>query len=468
MKRAGWALVLLSALWPRPARADVYPWVRLGADDIRVIPDPKVEASLRLEMVKRARRTIDIANYDQRADEGVALPLATALRDAADRGVRVRLMVSWNTTVLFDYYNKVGELLIDPPTRVPIEYLVVGGPTAEDQGWGMLEGLHEKFFLVDGQQLMTTGRGIGEIYLHWLDMAYALRGPLVAQAHQAFDRIWREARIHHAPYRGYLGGQTQARARRYAPGTATALDAAGTQRRDELLAWVAAPSGPPGASGATGRLLHFDFLRQIHALNPTPGEVDVDERLAKLDDPVVRAVSERLATAKVVRISLISAILPPRLHDALLAARQRGAEITVFLNTCAPRLNLKRHPVKAGGTLWSMQLPDLDDLINAGVRVVAFQVKDGVPWLFVHQKLAILDDVVVFGSHNLNVPSNVFFDEASFEVVSRPLAEELARLFDANLAINGEPLDAARVRVDRKRLGPRLLRWLSLPYLGYM
>ena len=470
------ALLVLGTLGlgPSQAAAEAYPWVALGPDDLRVVPDPKLEAALRLEMVRRAKKTIDIANYDQRADAAIALPLASALRDAANRGVRVRFMVSWNTTVLFDYYNKVGELLVDPPAATPIEYLVVGGPNGEDQGFGLLEGLHEKYFLVDRTDLVTTGRGIGEAYLYWLDCAYALRGPLAAQAQQSFDRIWREARLHHAPYAGYLGGQTQQRAPRYPESKTTWLAPHELAERDALLAWFAAspaPSASPSkgvTAGARGRLLHFDFLKQIHALSPTPVEVDVDERLTKLDDPVVKAILWRLATAKVVRIALISTILPPPLLQALLAAKRRGADITLFINTCAPRLNTKRTPIEAGGTLWSMQLPDLDDLLSAGVRVVGFQIRDGSPWLFLHKKLAVLDDVAIFGSHNLNVPSSAFFDEASFEIESPALARDLAARFDADLLANGEPIDPARVRRDRNKLAPRLLRWLSLPYLGYM
>lgn len=457
------ACALLSS--PRAAGAEAYPWVPVG-DDIRVIPDPRVEMTLRLALVKRARRSIDIANYDQRADIEVALPLVTALREAANRGVRVRFMVSWSSTVLFDFQNKVGEMLVDPPTRAPIEYVIVGGPAAQDAGWGMLEGVHEKLFLVDGEMLMTTGRGIGEQYLWWLDTAFLIRGPLVPQAITTFERVWSEARRRHRPYAGYLGGQTQRRPALYAPGAATMPDVAGRAEVDRLLAWVRQKRDAEIVGRA--RVLHFDFLRQARALEPKPIELDLDERLAKFEDPVTRALIARLATAKSVRMAFISTILHADVRRALIEARRRGADVTLFVNTRSPRLGWSREPIVAGGSLWSMALPDLDELLQAGVRVHGFQVRDGSRWLFLHRKLAVLDDTVIFGSHNFNVPSTAYFDEASFEVESATLASELARLFDADVAANGELVDAARVHHDRETLGSRMLRFLVAPYLGYM
>jgi len=449
----------------RAAHAEAHPWVPVG-DDVRVIPDPRVEMTLRLELVKRARRTIDIANYDQRADIEVALPLVTALREAANRGVRVRFMVSWSSTVLFDFQNHVGEMLVDPPTRVPIEYVIVGGPAAQDAGWGMLEGVHEKLFVVDGEHLMTTGRGIGEQYLWWLDTAFAIRGPLVSQAEATFERVWVEARRRHRPYAGYLGGPTQRKPALYAPGAATTPDAAGRAEVDRLLAWLRARR--PVETTGRARVLHFDFLRQARALEPKPIELDLDERLAKFHDPVTQALIARLRTARRVRMAFISTILHSDVRKALIEARRRGAEVTLFVNTRSPRLGWSREPIAAGGSLWSMALPDLDELLQAGVRVYGFQVKEGSRWLFLHRKLAVLDDAVIFGSHNFNVPSTAYFDEASFEVESPALAGELGRLFDADLAANGEPLDPARVHHDRETLGARMLRFLVAPYLGYM
>ncbi len=461
-------VVMASLGAQRSARAGAYPWVKLGHDDVRVVADPKLEVGVRMAMIARARHSIDIANYDQRADVDIALPMATALREAANRGVRVRILVSWSTTVLFDYQNHFGELLVDPPTLVPIEYVIVGGPPAQDHGWGMFEGVHEKFCIVDGRALMTTGRGFAEIYLWWLDTAFAVRGALVAQATHAFEATWHQARIVHAPYAGYLGGPRRARAPTYAPTAATQLDDAQTRRRDALIRWLEQTPEPALDHPDSGRLLHHDFLRQMRALSASPAEVDIEDRVRQLADPIVDALVARLATARSVRMAFISTILHPRVLDALLAAHRRGASITLLVNTTAPRLKKTRRPFIPSGSVWAQALADADELLAAGVRLFSFQIKAGSPWLYLHRKLAILDDTVIFGSHNFNIPSSIFFDEASFEVTSPKLAADLAELFDADLRSNGEPLDRGRVRRERDHWKVRALRWMTMPYLEYM
>jgi phosphatidylserine/phosphatidylglycerophosphate/cardiolipin synthase-like enzyme len=142
--------------------------------------------------------------------------------------------------------------------------------------------------------------------------------------------------------------------------------------------------------------------------------------------------------------------------------------VSVLVNATAPRLAASREPIRAGGSVWAMSALDLDALLTAGARVFAFQIGPARPWEFLHRKLAVLDDAVIVGSHNYNVPSSAFFDEASLEVEDPALAAELARIYDADLATNGQAVDAAAAREEAGRPTNKLLRWLSLPYLGYM
>jgi phosphatidylserine/phosphatidylglycerophosphate/cardiolipin synthase-like enzyme len=310
---------------------------------------------------------------------------------------------------------------------------------------------------------MTTGRGIGAQYLYWLDTAFAIRGPLVAHVAHCFEGIWRASLRRFPAFRGRLAGPGRSWVPRYVS-TLPSEDAA-LRDVDELMRWWSAPAAQPTARA---RILHHDFLQQIERLTPAPGEAGVAARLRFLKDPVVDALVERLATARRVRLATVSAILHPAVCDALIAARRRGAQVTILVNSATPRLGRDRTPIEQGGSVWAMEAPDLDALLAAGVEVYAFQIHPARPWLFLHRKLAVLDDTAIIGSHNFNVPSTAFFDEASIELEHPRLAAELASLFDRDLATNGQRLDADLVRAERRRLGARLLRWLSFPYLGYM
>ena len=461
------AMAALALLASHDARAAAATWVRLG-DDVRVIDDPAVEVDVSLALIRSARHTIDFATYDIRPDESFGLPLASALRAAADRGVRVRVMNSWSTQSLFDRSQRIARVLLDPPARVPVEVRIVGGPALGDSGYGLLDSVHEKLLLIDGRALVTTGRGVGEDYQSWLDTAFAVRGPLVAQTAAAYESLWRTVALEQAPFVGFIDWHQHPRQGAPVHVAIAAPDAAQRQRTAALLGFLLGPRAAFTDPPSRGRVLHHDLLRQLRALAVRPIELDVDERTRALHDPVIDALVARLATARSVRITLISAMLHPALRDALIAAARRGAHVTLFVDTHAPRFAHSREPVVSGGSVWAVELPDLDELLTAGVHAFAFQIADGSPWLFLHRKLAVIDDVSFFGSHNFNLASTVADDELAFEIQSAPLAAELAALFDADLARNGLAIDPAFVREERARRIPALLRWLSRLVLGYM
>src|SRR5688500_16620242 len=99
LRGVGLALVL-AAVAPSAAQAGAYPWAPLG-DDIRFIGDARVEAQLRLYMIRQARESVDVVIYEQGDDEAVGLPVLSALREAANRGVKVRIITHW----FFQYFT---------------------------------------------------------------------------------------------------------------------------------------------------------------------------------------------------------------------------------------------------------------------------------------------------------------------------------------------------------------------------
>src|SRR5437870_3529777 len=98
------ALTLMAAaVLPSSVRAEAYPWVTLG-DDVRLVADPQVDLELRLYLIGQARQSIDLALYEQ-GDDDVGLPILEALRAAADRGVKVRIITQWFFQYLYHPLN---------------------------------------------------------------------------------------------------------------------------------------------------------------------------------------------------------------------------------------------------------------------------------------------------------------------------------------------------------------------------
>ena len=91
------------------AFAGSYPWIQISSEDIRMVPNPVIEAELRLSLIKKAQHSIDLVIWDQREDETVGMPILKALRDAADRGVKIRFLLSWSGH-MEDTFNRSRQL----------------------------------------------------------------------------------------------------------------------------------------------------------------------------------------------------------------------------------------------------------------------------------------------------------------------------------------------------------------------
>ena len=145
-----------------------------------------------------AERTIDLQYYIWRNDMSGAL-LFAALCRAADRGVRVRLLLDDNNTSGLD--DLLGALASHPNIQVrlfnpfrlrrwrPLEYLTDFAR--------LNRRMHNKSFTVDGEVAIVGGRNIGDEYfdahqaLSFVDLDVMAVGPVVGEIAKDFERYWR-------------------------------------------------------------------------------------------------------------------------------------------------------------------------------------------------------------------------------------------------------------------------------------
>ncbi|MEW5851332.1 MAG: phosphatidylserine/phosphatidylglycerophosphate/cardiolipin synthase family protein [Myxococcota bacterium] len=464
MASLGLAL-LLTAGAVLPAHAGAYPWVPLG-DDLKFIPDPRVELQLRLYMIRQARESIDVVIYEQGDDEAVGLPVLSALREAADRGVKVRIITHWFFQYLTHPFNESPSYTTNPPTAVPIEYVVFGSPIAVARsGWHPSDGIHGKIMIVDRHWALTTGRGHAEGSLGWIDSAFAMKGALVDQSQTAFEELLAAAKaggeIHTPTFR--RSERTPRQVTQWLPNEKARLDEKGKEELAGLIIWLHQP--PPQTltteAGRRGRLLHYDFVRQMAQL--APGAADkpwiFEKRLRQLKDPVIDAAVARLSTAGAgseVRFTSMYAILHPRLKQAVIEARERGAKVSMLTNG-----ELVAPPITTMAYLASIN--DIADLTKHGMQVHKFRRTS--PWWFMHLKLMIVDNTVFFGSHNLNVPSSAANDEMHYEIEDPKLAAECRAFFDYAVAKSTELVDPASAEAARP--WGSVARTILDPVLGF-
>jgi putative cardiolipin synthase len=172
-----------------------------GASGFRLLPDGDQALAARLALIERAERSID-AQYYLIADDRSGRAFARALRDAAARGVRVRLLVD-------DFYAQEAAALLagldaDAGAQVRVfNPLPVrrGGPFTRlalsiHEFSRVNRRMHNKLLVADSRFAIVGGRNIADEYFlggvagRFIDMDVLAAGPVVAEMSAVFDRFW--------------------------------------------------------------------------------------------------------------------------------------------------------------------------------------------------------------------------------------------------------------------------------------
>ncbi len=178
------------------------------ANHVAIIEDGFDAFVLRINLIRSARRTIDIQTFIW-ADDDCARFLAEELSKAAARGVKVRLLADhmWSTknpealawtladngNIQLSIYRPAGARLNPSLQRKIIHFLT---PNNSNQR------MHNKLFLVDGVIGITGGRNVGDNYFNYStkynfkDRDVLLMGPEVEAMSQSFSLYWRFKHTH--------------------------------------------------------------------------------------------------------------------------------------------------------------------------------------------------------------------------------------------------------------------------------
>jgi putative cardiolipin synthase len=452
--------------------AGEYPWVWMGKDDIQVTEHTRVEAEIRLEMTRRAQFSIDVVTFDQRADHQIGFPLIQALESAAKRGVKVRVATAWLAPFLKDPLFQASRYLKNAAKNNPnLEYLEVGGSVMRNRGWGYIDGVHEKLFIVDKKWLIVTGRGHAGEYIKWLDTAFLIKGPLVDQSQDVFDKLWkmvkRELEIKDVGTDQLLPVTQSTPIVPSKLGFVLSLNPKEQGEFQKYLTWLDQP--PSAEKDYRGRTLHFNFLEQLSHQELTPGEYSYDERAEVLNDPVQKRAIALLKTTQKFHLSILAMTLDGRFRDALIEAIQRGMDTEILTNSSTSHASISPLRISPG---WYAGLKTLDMVLmykdadevlkvypNVQVHGLMERNDDPDSTKFLHRKLAIFDDTVIFGSHNLTISSTLTQDEVSYEIQSPEFAHQMKELSQGSIRSNAEPLHPLEVHNALTSTGYR--QWMS-------
>lgn len=159
----------------------------------------------RIILADTAVSTIDAQYYIWHGDLTGTL-LLDALARAADRGVRVRLLLDDNGTAGLD--SELAALVAHPNIEVRL-YNPFNLRTAKMLSYGfdffrLNRRMHNKSFTVDGRATILGGRNVGDEYFGtgpvalYVDLDVLAVGKIVPQVAADFDRYWAAPSVHPA------------------------------------------------------------------------------------------------------------------------------------------------------------------------------------------------------------------------------------------------------------------------------
>ena len=188
------------------ARASLPPDAAGDVSGFRLLPSGEQSFDGRLALAERAERAIDAQYYELHADPAGAKFLR-ALRDAAARGVRVRLLV--DDFYAADVYPMLSTLAAYPGVQVRIfnPLLVRSGAPLHRMLLSVRElarvnhRMHNKLFLADNQVAIYGGRNIADEYFYrsakanFVDQDVLSVGAVVGDLSASFDRYWNSEQV---------------------------------------------------------------------------------------------------------------------------------------------------------------------------------------------------------------------------------------------------------------------------------
>lgn len=419
------------------------------ASQVDVLDTGQEALQVRLALVALAERSIDLQYYIWNSDDSGRL-LAQALLDAADRGVRVRLLL--DDFNVGDRDSPLATLHAHPDIQVRVY-----NPNASRSGvawfvsllgeFGRLnQRMHNKAFVVDGLAAISGGRNIGDEYfdlhpaLNFRDRDLFVAGPVVAAIAQGFDEYWNSERSF--PVSGLVDELPDAALNR--------------QRRDRLRAYVDAQSIPyvlPGTRDQARQFLQRRRSQWISAkvellIDQAPRLQDTasseHKRVAQQLGAIARGASQEIL------IESAYLILGDEGLELAEGLHRRGIRVSALTNSLASNDLTPNHSgyarrrpqmLEAGMTLYELR-PDAASCR----RLVATPGRCEAPALFgLHAKSMVFDREKVFvGSFNLNLRSVYLNTEIGLLVHSSELASRVA----ADIEENMRPENSWHVSLD--------------------
>lgn len=402
----------------------------------------------RVVLADHAEHSIDLQYYIF-ADDATGRLLAQRLLAAADRGVRVRILlddlgISRQQHLLdaLDAHPNIDVRLFNP-FSIRARSLLSKASQFLIEGRRLNRRMHNKSFIVDGMQAIIGGRNIGDAYfdvgndVHFRDLDVTTIGPVVTEISSMFDTYWNSDAAY--PIKAYRSAHATA-ADLANVRVRLAHDARAFAKSDYALALAdELPYGP--TADRNGRW--FWGHAHLVADDPDKADPDLDGRALRIGPQVAEMFKDAHLEAMLVSPYFIPGKSGTRYLTSLAA---RGVAVKVLTNSLAAT---DEPGVHAGYSRYRR------DLLEAGVDLYELRPEPGQrstnaygtsSGVSLHAKTMVVDHRLVFvGSMNLDPRSRLLNTEMGVIADCPPMAAAIEDFF----AKATEPDNAFHVVLER-------------------
>jgi putative cardiolipin synthase len=428
---------------PEPAMPD---GSSQGLSGFRLLPLGTHALDARLQLVQRAQTSLDLQYYHF-ANDSTGRALLRSLRDAAARGVRVRVLIDdlytggadalWQS---FAAHEGVQVRLFNPFISARSSG-PVGRFAAAPLDWSRINHrMHNKLFIADGAWALFGGRNIADIYYlklesdNFIDIDVLAAGALLPAMQHEFDLYWNAPTAYPLAsiVKATQGVDSEAPALRAAFEQMTEPAGAELSMPAELAQKDVLGQPPVGRQLDEPRLALLAGRAKVLADHPEkPFQGAAGGEL--MNSSVTYGVYQTIMQAQREVLASSPYFVPGRGGLALWTAlRERGVKIQVLTNSLAstdePLVHLAYARYREALLGTGVQLFELSQQrVKDNMRMFLFGASLGR----LHAKTVVVDERLAFvGSMNLDPRSATVNTEFGALIDSPALALQLKTLID--------------------------------------
>ena len=415
----------------------------------------------RMTLIKAAEKTLDLQYYAIHADDTTDR-LFDALREAATRGVRVRILLDdFNTAgkdaqVLRLAFEKNIEMRLFnplPSNRSSAMWRIVSSLSDAAR---LQRRMHNKIFVADNAVAITGGRNLGDTYfgqsdgVNFVDIDVLAAGRIARDLSRSFDQYWNNPLAY--PVKSLMTAKDLERLKPLPAAQAASFGEhpppQPTPRpppSDALNKNVTSQNtvNPAGLSTTLATLPETTDLRLLSwtwaastMLVDKPSKIAEDADATEMsNDTAVDGLLSLMSSAQTDLLVVSPYFVPgPEMMRQFEAIRKRGVRMRVLTNSLASNDAVAAHAGYAryregllamGVEIYEMRAEQRGTLSNFGTG------SKGASRASLHAKAVVVDNrLLVVGSMNLDLRSKLQNREVAIVIRNRKLAAEATALIE--------------------------------------